>query len=128
MTTMRETVRDTITDHVSAAASRDHELFYERLEVRRDGELRWVTAPNENERTIDERDESQNAVPVPTLAVVGRGNVACNCEWCSPPEGEPETPSDEIDHETEVLDHIESEMVRHLDQVPVGYFDDEEEE
>ena len=125
MATMREQVRQAIDWHIRGAASREHDVLYERLEVWRDGSLQWVASANSNERTIDERNESQNAVPVPTLAVVGSGNIACNCEWCSPPDGVDPTPVDDIEHDGEALDYIRSEMLRHLDDIELGYFDDE---
>lgn len=114
---IRLQVREAIGDHAQDVLRKGHERNYETLYVDPDGDCWWSEEADSN--TWQTRDGEA----IPYLAKVGTGSTPCNCDWCQGPDAVDST--DEIEFESEEIDCACTEMVRHLDEIPVGYFDDE---
>lgn len=120
--TLRALVREQISRRALQAATHEHYDGYWRLDVYRDGSLSWQESVSGDEQTIDEEADGFKAIP--TLAYVGTGSCKCHCEACNNPDAaDPE----EYDH-SDAVEWIERDMERALDEIAVGYFDDEDED
>ena len=112
--TIRETVADAIPTEAENMLRKSHEGNYETLYADSDGELEWHEAIDQNEYRVN----------TASLVRVGSGSCGCNCDWCSGPDAVV-TPSD-IDFEADEYDYATETMTRALNEIPIGYFDDEE--
>jgi hypothetical protein len=123
-TTVRDLAKQNVKDSVTEAASKDHERNYEKLHVRRDGTVSWFESINKSDDLIDRQASDFRAVP--SVITVGTGSVICNCDHCQD-EGY-ETIADAIYDavSNSDLSDIEERMLRELDAIEMGYFDDEE--
>lgn len=116
--TIRETILETgIDEQLAEAIQHTHDANYYRLEVLRDGTLRWREDIDRATRTID--DEADSFAPVGTLTIEGNGSIPCNCDWCA--EGVDEDP------EADTLQAMSDKMGAALSEIEIGYFDDEDE-
>jgi hypothetical protein len=113
---IRGEVEEALNGEVSNAQSNNHQRNYHTLCVRRDGTFFWMEEASPSTRCIDP-DASEFAA-YPELIQVGTGSEDCDCESCT---GESEDDSDD----PEPLYLLEL-MVQSLDQIAIGYFDDEE--
>lgn len=118
-TTAREIARAAVIAEVGNRITKDHELNYERLHVWRDGSISWREYINESDDTIDRHAASFQ--PVPSVALVGTGSCKCDCAWCA--DG---ATIDASDLDGSVLDEAQDDMLAQFDEIPTGYFDDEE--
>lgn len=115
--TIRETILETsINDQVGEAIQHTHDANYHRLEVLRDGTLRWREDVDQATRTIDE--DADRFAPIPTLTIEGNGSIPCNCDWCA--EDAIEEP------EADTLSAMADKMAGALAEIPDGYFEDED--
>lgn len=104
-------------EHVTDALRKAHERNYETLYVDRDGSCWWADEIDSNTW------RTHAGGPTPSLAKVGTGSTPCNCDWCQGPDAVDST--SEIEFEAGELSHQSEDMQRRLDEIPVGYFDDE---
>jgi hypothetical protein len=113
---IREEVEKALTREVSNAQSNSHQRNYHTLCVRRDGTFFWMEEVSPSTRCID--PDAAEFAAFPELIQVGTGSADCNCKSC---KGESEDDSDD----PEPLYLLEL-MGQHLDEIEIGYFDDEE--
>jgi hypothetical protein len=145
-TTLRSAAREAISQELTDAARKEHESNYEKLHIYRDGSLSWCEFIDQNSDLID--DEADGFAPIPSLITVGTGSVACNCDYCNMvysatneayalADGRPYAREDMYTTLDEAiadavansdLDDLERTMLDALDEIPVGYFDDEAED
>lgn len=103
-------------DWVNEALIKAHQRNYETLYVDHDGDLWWS----------EEADSYTHRRNTARLCQVGTGSVPCNCDWCSGPDAV-ESPYD-IEFDSDAYAYMTDELVRALDEIDEGYFDDEEED
>lgn len=97
-------------------AEKGHQNNYHTLYVMPDGDVYWSEEVDSNSQ--DYIRYSNPIKYVAALATTGTGSVKCDCDWCREDE-EPEFEYDE-------LYYIESRLIEALDNIDIGYFDDEE--
>ena len=134
--TKREQARQEISDQVADVAAQEHRRNYRKLHIRRDGTADFDL--------ID--DKAEHFAAIPSVACVGTGGYACNCDYCNEvycAEDEARAAEDgrkydrEAKYETQEdaisdavgdsdLSDLEARMLAALDEIEVGYFDDEE--
>ncbi len=118
--TIRETVREEIDEHVREMLVKEHETNYCRLYVESDGSLWWSEEVDRSTYSPRGRDDIRET---PSLCMVGTGSISCNCDWCSGPDAVES--AEEIDFDEEACEAAQEEMERNLDEIEIGYFDDE---
>ena len=117
-----DTIRETLlkracNSHLGEALRKSHERNYETLYVDPDGDTDWIESIDSNE------GQWRDGHPVPSLCWVGTGSVPCNCDHCS---GDDAVESaDDIAFEGDDYEAMREQFQRALDEIPVGYFDDE---
>lgn len=141
--TMRETARKNVIDSVTEAATKSHERNYEKLHVLRDGTVSWFESTNKSDDIIDRQADGFAAIP--SVGTFGTGGYACNCDYCDEvysavdeqnaiDDGREYDKSAKYATQTDAiadavgnsdLGDIEAEMLRQLDSIEAGYFDDE---
>jgi hypothetical protein len=134
--TKREQARQEISDQVADVAAQEHRPNYRKLHIRRDGTADFDL--------ID--DKAEHFAAIPSVACVGTGGYACNCDYCNEVycaadearaaedgrkydrEAKYETQEDAISDAVgdSDLSDLEARMLAALDEIEVGYFDDEE--
>jgi hypothetical protein len=141
---MRSTARQCVIESVTERAGYEHRSNYHKLHIRRDGSVNWLEIINKSDDIID--DQADHFRAVRSVACVGTGSFACNCDFCS----EVYHPLDETlaieagrkydraakydsvaEAITEAISNsdltgIEADMLAEFDAIPAGYFDDEE--
>ena len=128
-TTARETARQMVIDSVSEAARKSHERNFEKLHVRRDGTVSWFESINQSDDLID--SEADGFAAIQSVITVGTGGYGCNCDHCNDIgkviDGEVLSSAEAIGNAVgdADLDYTEADMLRKLDEIPVGYFNDE---
>jgi hypothetical protein len=123
-TSLRLTAHQNIIDSVTEAASKGHERNYEKLHVRRDGSVSWFESINASDDIID--GHADHFCAVPSVVTVGTGSYACNCDYCE--DKGYETRADAIADAVAESDiaFLEESMLKALDGIPAGYFNDEQ--
>lgn len=121
--TLREKAAEMIQASVKEAATKQHERNYEKLHVLRDGTVSWYESTNKSDDIIDRH--ADGFAPVPSVITVGTGSYTCNCDHCN--DSGYETIGDAIADcvGSSDLSDIEATMLKNLDEIEVGYFDDE---
>ena len=143
--TKREQARQEISDQVADVAAQEHRRNYRKLHIRRDGTADFgFDCINTSDDLID--DKAEHFAAIPSVACVGTGGYACNCDYCNEvycAEDEARAAEDgrkydrEAKYETQEdaisdavgdsdLSDLEARMLAALDEIEVGYFDDEE--
>ena len=142
--TLRETARALVTEEVAPRAEYEHKRNYHKLHVNRDGTIGWSECINRSDDLID--SQADHFAPIPSVACVGTGNFACNCDFCNEvyseddelnakDRGEEYDRSAKYESESEAitdaicesdLSDLEADMLADFDRIPIGYFDDEE--
>jgi hypothetical protein len=142
--TLRETARVLVIEEVAPRAEYEHQRNYHKLHINRDGTIGWSECINKSDDLIDSR--ADHFAPIPSVACVGTGSFACNCDFCNEVYNEAdeqhakdagreydrankyESESDAImDAVCESdLSYLEADMLADFDRIPIGYFDDEE--
>jgi hypothetical protein len=144
-TTLRETARQTVIDSVPERAANEHRRNYRKLHVYRDGDVHWTEHINHSDDIID--SGADHFAAIPSVACVGTGSYVCNCDYCNEVYSEQdealaaeqgreydkaakyqddeEAISDAVANSD--LSDLEADMLAEFDQIPVGYFSDEEE-
>jgi hypothetical protein len=115
---LRTIARWAVMEEVENAIIKSHERNYEKLHVWRDGSVSWSEYTNQSDDTIDK--QAASFAPVPSVACVGTGSIACDCEWCA--DG---GKVDLREMDGAEIDMIEHRMVVEFAEIPVGYFNDE---
>lgn len=124
--TLREQAKESMQSEVTAAARKSHERNYEKLHIRRDGTVSWFESLNKSEDLIDR--EANGFKAVRSVITVGTGSVLCNCDFCE---------DDGFVDRAEAIDaaitehgtyQIEHDMEAAFEEIPQGYFHDEEAE
>jgi len=115
---IRAKVADLIRDRLADETARnEHRQMHHKLYVYPDGHIHWgYEADYYTHLCLDGR-------PVPILADVGTGSVACDCAWCE----EVDDP-DDIDWQDDEVAITSDEMIRKLNKIPHGYFVDEDQQ
>jgi hypothetical protein len=116
--TLRQIARAAVVDEVGNAIIKSHERNYEKLHVWRDGSVSWREYINQSDDTIDR--QAASFAPVASVACVGTGSIACDCEWCA--DG---GKVDLSEMDGAEIDATEQRMLAEFAEIPVGYFDDE---
>lgn len=143
-TTLRSAAQAAISEQLTEAARKGHERNYEKLHVYRDGSLSWFESIDKNSDLID--GEADGFAAIPSLITVGTGSYACNCDYCNMvysatdeanalADGRKYYAREDMYSTTDEaiadavansdLDDLERTMLDALDEIPVGYFDDE---
>jgi hypothetical protein len=145
-TTLRETAKAAILEEVSQAERYSHQRNYQKLHVRRDGTVNWFESINTSDDLIDSQAKGFQAIQ--SVHTTGTGSYACNCAWCNEvyhPDVEAlaqeqgraydrsakyETYEEAINAAVcdSDLSGIEEGMLKAFEDIPAGYFDDEEEQ
>ena len=108
---IREDVKDAFHKEADSARENSHQRNYHTLCVRRNGTFFWMEGASASTRCID--PNAAGFAAFPDLIQVGTGSVDCECESC------------EDDSDFDPNYYLES-MTQALDEIEVGYFDDEE--
>lgn len=116
--TLRQIARAAVVDEVGNAIIKSHKRNYEKLHVWRDGSVSWREYTDLQSDTIDQR--AVGFAPVPSVACVGAGSIACDCDWCA--DGGTVDLSEMDGAEIDMTEH---RMVVEFAEIPAGYFDDE---
>jgi hypothetical protein len=122
--TLRQAVTDQITEYVGQAAIYSHHRNYHKLHINRDGSLSWFEAINKADDLIDRKADHFCAVQ--SLITVGTGSCKCNCDWCDNDEYDTQDDAIADAFADSDITWIEENMIYRLNQLPIGYFDDEE--
>ena len=143
-TTLRNAARQLVSDSTIEAATKNHQQNYEKLHVGRDGTVSWFESINKLDDLIDR--EAGGFQAIPSVITVGTGSYMCNCDYCeevynADEEAYAKEQGDEYDKDEKyetVTDAIadavgnedqtetEESMLKSFDDIPVGYFSDEE--
>lgn len=144
-TSLRETARQRVIDNVSECAAYQHRHHYHKLHIHRNGDVEWTNHINTTDDFIDR--DADHFAPIPSVATVGTGSYACNCEYCNMVyherdeafAKENDRPYDRTEkYETQEeaiadavadsdLSDLEADMLAEFDRrISAGYFDDEE--
>jgi hypothetical protein len=123
--TLRDKVRAAIIDEVPERAAREHRRNYHRLHIWRDGTVSWSEYIDQHSDTID--SQADHFCAVKSACLVGTGSYLCNCDYCE--DDGFETVEEAIANAVCDGDNnqIEADMLDALDQIEIGYFDDEDE-
>jgi hypothetical protein len=141
--TVRFTARQAVIDSVSERASYEHQPHFHKLHIYRDGGVHWTVSINQSDDIID--SGAGHFAAIPSVACVGTGSYACNCEFCNDVYSaqdeayviEQGRKYDKLakygDHTEAIaaavgesdLQNLEDDMVAKFDQIPAGYFFDE---
>jgi hypothetical protein len=146
VTTLRQKVADSIPKCAVEAERQSHDLYYYKLLVYRNGSLSWSQFVTASEGTID--PEANHFAAIPDLCCVGRGSCACDCDYCSSvysAEEEQNAIEDGVEYnrgekytsrEDAIADalsngdcdlsDVRARMLEALDDIPIGYFYDEQ--
>jgi hypothetical protein len=130
MNTLREKAIEMIQASVTEAATKDHQRNYEKLHVLRNGTVSWFESINKSDDIIDQHADGFAAIP--SVVTVGTGGYGCNCDHCNEIgktiDGEVVTAEDAIYNcvSDSDLSGLDSRMVDAVDEIEIGYFDDEE--
>jgi hypothetical protein len=120
--TLRTAARELVIESVIWAAFRQHESNYHKLHIHRDGSISWLTCFNQSDDVIDR--EAQGFAAVPSVITVGTGSCDCNCDYCtSDYDMRADAIADAVSNSD--LSDMENAMLAALDEIPAGYFDDE---
>lgn len=125
LTTLRETLRETLDDLAAVAVAHQHDRNYWTLYVYSDGDTAWAEETDSSWGRIAADNDSTGSAQYQAwlLRNLGTGSCACNCDHCLAGGGMDDYPD---------IAEAESEMVRRmeeaLDALPQGYFDDEDNE
>ena len=124
-TTLRTQAEELVRQSALEAAQKSHEKNYEKLHVRRDGTVSWFESINHSDDLID--DEAEHFCAIRSVITVGTGSYACNCDHCEDEgyESKADAIADAISDGA--ISDYEDQMVAAFTEIPVGYFDDEEE-
>lgn len=123
---IRETARESVIAEAPARCAYEHKRNYWKLHISRDGEVRWDEYADQHSDIIDRGAKGFAAVP--SVARVGTGSCACNCDYCAGPFTDTWTQDDAIQQAAEDSDvaDVERIMLEAFDKIHVGYFSDEE--
>ena len=144
--TLRDTARELVADSVVEAAALDHQRNYHKIHIRRDGTVSFTESINRSDDLID--DGADHFAAIPSVATVGTGSVVCNCDYCNEVYNETDEQLAKDDgrsydkdakyatHADAIADAVansdlgdmESDMLARFDEIPAGYFDDEDED
>lgn len=124
-TTLRDQALDAMLEQVAERAAREHQRNYHKLHIRRDGTVSWHEAIDQHSDIID--GGAKGFAAVPSVCRVGTGSCECNCPWCEDAgyESTEDAIADAVAESD--LDQVRDEMIQSFDEIPVGYFYDEEE-
>lgn len=111
---IRSMVEGKIEENIYQLLTKSHETNYMTWYVESDGTMWW--SEEVDQWTYSARDGKQ----IPSVARVGTGSIACNCDWCR--DGETMT---ERDYDGDAVDYAVAEACKQLGGIPHGYFDDE---
>jgi len=120
--TLREIAWQAIIDSVYEGAANGHRRNYHKLHIYRDGDVRWTEHIDRSDDIIDRAADHFAAIP--SVACVGTGPYACNCDYCNE-IGDKEEAIREAAANSDLSD-LEAAMLAEFERVPTGYFDDEE--
>lgn len=118
---IRQQVSAAMRKHVRDALVKMHERNYCTLYVDHDGRIWWGEEVAQSTRVID--NQAEHFAPVASLLQVGTGSCKCNCDPCRRGE-DPQNYGFEGDE----YSVIETRMERSLEEISVGYFEDEDDE
>lgn len=141
--TLRENALEMIAASVTEAATKQHQRNFWKLHVWRDGTVSWFEAVDSSQDLIDRH--ADHFAPVPSVITVGTNSFSCNCDYCNEvydstaeqlalEQGRLYDKSakfvsfDEAIAESvnsSDLSDLESSMLAAVDDIPVGYFEDE---
>lgn len=144
-TKLRAAARQAVIDNVRERATLEHRKNYHKLHVYRDGDVDWTEHINRSDDIIDR--DAKHFAPIPSVACVGTGSCACNCDFCDMIYSEVDeafalengreydksskfqTQEDAITDAVAESDlwELEADMLREFNEIPVGYFNDEDE-
>jgi hypothetical protein len=102
---------------------KEHEQSYWRLYLHRDGSISWSEYADSNGYAVDLESR-----PILELVCAGTGSIECHCELCKG-ESAYDSPED-INFEDCAPGSLDAraELLKHrIQEVAVGYFDDEHE-
>jgi hypothetical protein len=142
--TLREKATQNIVASAPEYAAYEHERNYRKLHVRRDGSVAWSEFIDRHSDLIDE--QAQGFAAVPSVATVGTGSCMCNCDYCisvydaaeeatAIEDGREYKREEKWESRAEAvreavaasdLAGIEEMMLARLDEIPQGYFNDED--
>ncbi len=124
-TTLRTQAEEIVRQSAKEAAEKSHERNYEKLHVRRDGAVDWFESINKSDDLID--DGADQFCAIRSVITVGTGSCACNCDHCADEgyENKADAIADAISDGA--IEEYEEQMIAAFAEIPVGYFDDEEE-
>jgi len=143
--TKREQARQEVIDQVAGVAAASHKRNYRKMHIRRDGTADFgFEAINQSDDLIDDRADHFAAIP--SVITVGTGSCACDCDYCNDmydAEDERRAIEDGRNYahangyETTAhaiadavadsdLSDITAIMLDNFDEIPAGYFDDED--
>lgn len=143
---LREQAGGLIGEEVAQAEKYSHQRHYHKLHVHRDGTVDWFYSFNRSDDLIDR--EARGFAAIPSVITVGVGGTSCNCDYCNNiydptveaeaiEEGRPYDRDEKFNSQEDALraavsdsdlSGLEHAMLKKLAEIPVGYFDDEEEE
>jgi len=121
--TLRQSARELVSASVTEAATKGHEQNYEKLHVYRNGTVQWFESINKTDDVIDRHADHFTAVK--SVVTVGTGGYACNCDHCNDTgyESKADAVADAVSCD---LSDLEQSMLDTFDEIPNGYFDDED--
>lgn len=155
--TLRQTAREMVASEMANAATKDHERNYEKLHVRRNGTLTWFESINESDDLIDDRADGFAAIRSVITVGTGSYACNCDyCNdvhdaddeaaaiaegreyphYRLPSDTEPASELMYATYEDAIADAVantdlsdmEARMFAKFDMIPLGYFDDEDED
>jgi predicted Mrr-cat superfamily restriction endonuclease len=130
MSTLREQAREAVIAAAPEYSAHEHHRNWHKLHVYRTGKVEWSEHINRSDDFIDR--EARGFQAIPSVARVGTGSYVCNCDYCGDTTGEYEDLDDAISNavgDSDLVD-IERDMLEEFDNpdnIPPGYFADEEE-
>lgn len=110
---IRSDVKEKLGDFVIPFIHKNHEQNYEHLLIDSSGDV-WFS----------ESTDSTYYGPYLSLGKAGTGSVHCNCDWCQGPDAVEGV--DDIEIESDEVDHIMDRFYEKLDEQSFGFFNDEE--
>jgi hypothetical protein len=125
MTTLREQAIAAAQEMKYEVACIFHKRNYWKLHIWRDGRITLDESINQSDDLID--SQADHFCPVPSIITIGTGSVPCNCDWCQD-EGYDSLDEAIADAVSEGGCDVGVDFDEAIGNIPVGYFDDEEEE
>lgn len=142
---LRDTARQNVIDSVTEYATNSHLRNYYTLHIRRDGSVSWFEAPDANSDLID--PDASGFAAIASVGQTGCGGFGCNCQWCNEvynarEEAEALDTGREYNRANKYasqddaiyeavsdsdLSGVEEMLLNALNEIPVGYFSDEDE-